>query len=517
MWVALDLRTWITRCLVAFRKYTKRSSAQRTSLTTELALRSSSCVGGVAMTLIRLSVKFSQGSRLRSDSVWMTGLHDQDLVPLLWRRDGGQVVTAVLVEIQIRKIKGHRKKEVMMPSPKEHSMARQILISIKCPSELYEPQLRPPEIPEAQPDGPLATQQTLVNSPINVRSRSAARTRFTAEVVLAAPMSSQATVVAQPLRAAWIPPSRRGRAEREVNPAAEVPTPTADAQSSQQVRRTRSSSKFRGLQLAVTPSDAPYHHTRARSRSVDLPPQSAPPSRSRRVVSAKMKSKEKELEEVPEEDAEHNMNKGSTSPVRISEKPVSSTPPELSLDVRESAQNETHSAGRSEKSSGGAQILGHLPETLQEEEDVQNLLEGPSLFTDNEDEAPSDKSSHRGRQEFSVDSSSDEPSDSDDASTHRKLHQTPEPLSEASESDEPQEHSGQLSLKRQASSGLRLSRGQSRIPNTLPSAPNNPPTMTTRSSANHVTRQRAPPPLFPSPKTKARTLYEAKQREKRSK
>jgi hypothetical protein len=132
-WVALEPRTWITRCLVAFSKSTKR--AQGTSLTTGLALRSSSCVGGVAMTLIRLSMKFSQGSHPRNDSVWPTGPRHQDLASLLWRMLDGQVVMVVLVEIPKSTIEGHRKKEAMMPSLKGHSMMKSVLISTKCPGE----------------------------------------------------------------------------------------------------------------------------------------------------------------------------------------------------------------------------------------------------------------------------------------------------------------------------------------------------------------------------------------------
>lgn len=319
-----------------------------------------------------------------------------------------------------------------------------------------QPQVWSPEhdVPKTEPDEPLHTQQTLVNSPINPRSRSAARPLI-AEVVLAAPVSSQATVVAQPLRAARRPPSRGGRTQREVTPADEVPTSTADAQISQQVKRKPASSRSLGRQPAVAPSDAPYRHTRARSRSVDLPAQSAPPSRGRRVVSAKGKSKENELDEVPEEDVKPNVNEDDDSPVR----------------------NEVPLLEKNQISSGGAQILSHLPETLQEEEDVQNLLAGRSLFTDDEEEALSDKSSDRGHQEFSVNSSSEEPSDSDDAATHRML-----------------QH-----------------RGRSGHPKTTS---NKPPTVITRSPTIRVTRQR---PIFPSPGTKARSVYETRLRKRRDK
>lgn len=329
----------------------------------------------------------------------------------------------------------------------------------------------------------------MVNSPINLRSRPAARTHVIAEVVLAAPASSQATVVAQPLKAARRPPSHGGRAQREVRPADEVPTSTPVARISQQVKHKPASSRSLGHQPAAAPSDAPYRHTRARSRSVDLPAQSAPPSRGRRVVSAKGKSKENELEEVPEEDIKWNMNEDGDSPVR----------------------NEVPLLEQNQTSSGGAQILSRLPETLQEEEDVQNLLAGRSLFSDDEEEASSDKSSDRGLQEFSVNSSSEEPSDSDDAATHRMLQQVPvklESSSEGSESDEPQEHNSKM-----ASAGS-MHKGRSRLPKTTS---NKPPTMITRSPTIRVTRQRVRVPPFPSPGTKARTVYETRLRHRRGK
>lgn len=412
-------------------------------------------------------------------------------------------------------------------------MTQLVLVSIKCQSEylfrakysdwlgcflyisflldrLYEPPVQPPEheVPEAQSDGPLATQQTLVNSPAKLRPQSAVRARLTAEVVQAAPMSSQATVVAPPLRAARRPLSRRGRDERKESPTSGAPTPAAGAL---------------GHQAAVALSDAPYRHTRARSRSVDLPPQSAPPSRARRVVSAKGKSREKELEEVPEEDAERNVDEGGNSPIQISEEVVErKSPPasgfrsKLSRNIRESAPNEGRSTEQGEGSSRRAQVLSRLPETLQEEEDVENIL-GRSLFTDDEYEA-SNKSSNRGRQEFSVNSSSEEPSDSDDAATHRMLQQVPvkqESSSEESESDEPRQHNRQR-LTRMATAGFGLG-GRSRLPKTPVPASKKLATKTTRSSAIRVTRQRVQSRPFPSPETKARTVYETRLQERRDK
>lgn len=325
-------------------------------------------------------------------------------------------------------------------------------------------------------------------------------------------MSSQATLVAQPLRSARGPFSSRRRAEREGSPAVEATTPATGTESNPQVKSTRKSSRSRSRQPAVAPSDAPYRHTRARSRSVDLLPQSAPPSRGRQVVSAKGKGKPKEkvLEEVPEEDAERHVDRGGNSPARTSKKvvkqrsrPVSGPRPQSSHNTRESPQNEGLSADEGETSSGGVQILSRLPDTLQEEDDVRDILEH-SLFTDDEDEIPSDKSSNRGHQKFSVNSSSEEPSDSDDAATHRMLQKT----RLNAESDEPQENSAQR-LTRMAYAGFGL-RQRSGVPKTPSSASNKPPTI-------RVTRQRVHARPFPSPGTKARAVYEAKLREKRAK
>ncbi|KAG1749513.1 hypothetical protein EDB19DRAFT_1680622 [Suillus lakei] len=227
------------------------------------------------------------------------------------------------------------------------------------------------DVPAVRSDEPLATQQTLVNSPI-LRSRLAPNARATAVVAQAASMSSQAISIVQPLRAARRPPSRRGQAQREQSPAAEVRTSTASTEIHSQVKRMRTSSKFRSHEPAVAASDAPYRHTRARSESVDLLPQPAPASKRRRVVSAK--GKETELEEVPEEDAARNVVEG-----------------ELESEA----------------------------EKFQEEYDVEDhlLKEGRSLFTDDKQ---SDEPSS-GQQEFTVDSSSEDPSDSDDAATHKNL------------------------------------------------------------------------------------------------
>ncbi|KAG0701586.1 hypothetical protein DFH29DRAFT_875809 [Suillus ampliporus] len=334
------------------------------------------------------------------------------------------------------------------------------------PNVLPVPQSPEHEVPEAEPDEPLATQETLVDSLIEVRSRPAPSARDTAAVVQGASTSSQATPIAQPLPAARTTPSRRGRAQREESPPAEVPTPVAGTEISLQVKPTRMSSKSRGHQPVVVASDAPYRHTRARSQSIDLPPQPAPASKRRRVVSAKGKSKEMALEEVPEEDAQRNVDEGGDSQVRIAEKVVE--------------QNLDDGAEQGEQSSEGAQLPSHLreTETFKEERDVEHdLLErGRSLFTDDEDESSSDESSNRG-QEFTVDSSSEEPSDSDDAATHVVLRQDP---------------LGQIS----------------RLPNTSASTSNK---ATTKSSAIRVARHAAQAPPFPSPGTKAN----ARLREKR--
>ncbi|KAG2360476.1 hypothetical protein BDR07DRAFT_142245 [Suillus spraguei] len=241
------------------------------------------------------------------------------------------------------------------------------------------------DAPAAQSDDePMATQQTLVNSP---NARSSPSGRATAVVVRAASMSSQAISITQ--RAARRPPSRHRRAQRDQSPVAEVRTSAAG---NPQVKRTRMSGRH---QPAVTASDAPYRHTRARSQSVDLPPQPASASKRRRVVSAKGKMKELELEEVPEEDAER----------------------------------------KGEPSNQGPQISNHRPEaeTFQEQQDVADyLLKGGSLFGDDEQ---SDEPTHG--QEFTVDSSSEDPSDSDDVATHKNL-----------------QHSGQR-LNRMAAAGFR--------------------------------------------------------------
>ncbi|KAG1799334.1 uncharacterized protein HD556DRAFT_1347138 [Suillus plorans] len=296
------------------------------------------------------------------------------------------------------------------------------------------------DVPTTQSDGPLATQQTLVNSPTDIRSRRAPSARVTA-VVQAASMSSQAISIAQPLRAARRPHSRRGRAQREQSPAAEVRTSAAGTESQSQVKRIRTSSKSRGNQSAVATSDAPYRHTRARSQSVDLPPQPALASKRQRVVSAKGKMKEPELEEVPEEDAEGNVVEGDDSQAHIYEG--------VGLE------------------SQGSQISIRRPEaeTFQEQQDVEDhlLKEGSSLFTDEEQ---SDESSDE-QQEFTADSSSEDPSDSDDAATHKNL-----------------QRSGQR-LNRMAAAGFRT-----RLPSTSMSA-SNKARMTTRSSAIRVTRHAA--------------------------
>ncbi|KAG2108018.1 uncharacterized protein F5147DRAFT_696263 [Suillus discolor] len=293
---------------------------------------------------------------------------------------------------------------------------------------------RSPEHDVPQSDEPLATQQTLVNSPTNVRSRQVPSARATAVVVQAASMNSQAISIAQPLRAARRPPSRRGRAQREQSLA-------AGTEIQSQVKRIRTSSKSRGNQPAVVASDAPYRHTRARSQSVDLPPQPAPASKRQRVVSAKGKMKEPELEEVTEEDAERNLVEGDDSQAHIYE--------DVGLD------------------SQGSQISIRRPEaeTFQEQQDVEDhlLKEGSSLFTDEEQ---SDESSDE-QQEFTADSSSEDPSDSDDAATHKNL-----------------QRDGQR-LNRMAAAGFRT-----RLPSTSVSA-SNKARMTTRSSAIRVTRHAA--------------------------
>ncbi|KAG2073444.1 hypothetical protein BDR04DRAFT_337837 [Suillus decipiens] len=264
----------------------------------------------------------------------------------------------------------------------------------------------------------MATQQTLVNSP-NVRSSPGGRA--TAAVVQAASMSSQAISITQPLRAARGPPSRHQRAQRDQSPVVEMRTSAASTKTHSQVKRTRMSSKSRSHQPAVTVSDAPYRHTRARSQSVDLPPEPASASKRRRVVSAKGKMKELELEEVPEEDIEG----GDSQTPTVFE-------PQQGL---KSAQNEGWLAEQGESSNQGAQIPNHRPEaeTFQEQQDVEDqLLKEGSLFGDDEQ---SDEPSHG--QEFTVDSSSEDPSDSDDAATHKNL-----------------QHSGQR-LNRMAAAGFR--------------------------------------------------------------
>ncbi|KAG2126822.1 hypothetical protein DEU56DRAFT_821836 [Suillus clintonianus] len=290
------------------------------------------------------------------------------------------------------------------------------------------PQSPEHNVPEARSDEPLATQQTLVNSPIDLRSRATTSARATTAVVQAASMSSQAISIAQPLRAARRPPSHRGRTQREQNPAAEVRTPAVGTGTNSQVKHLRTPSKSRSHQPVVAASDPPYRHTRARSHSVDLPPQPTPASKRRRAVSAKGKS---ELEEVLEEDAERNVDEGGDSQVYISE-----------------------------------------------EQDVEDHLK--NLFTDEEDDLHSVELPHE-QQEFTVDSSSEDPSDSDDAATHKIL-----------------QYSGQR-LNRMASAGFRKG---SRLPDT--SAPASKKA-TTKSSAIRVTRYAAQAPPFPSPGTKANT------------
>ncbi|KAG1865407.1 hypothetical protein F4604DRAFT_1003077 [Suillus subluteus] len=335
------------------------------------------------------------------------------------------------------------------------------------------------DVTGGQSDEPLATQQTLVNSPIDVRSRRAPNARATAMAVQATSMSSQAISVARPLRAARRPPSHRGRAQREQSLAAKVRTPAAGTEIHSQVKRVRTSSKSRSHQPAVAASDAPYRHTRARSQSVDLPPQPTPASKRRRVVSAKGKARELELEEVSEEDAERNVVEGGDSHAHIYEgveleSRVVFGPSRAKWDL-ESAENEGHSAEQGGPSNRGPQIPNRRPEaeTFQEQQDVEDYLlkERSSLFIDVEQSnEPSP-----GQQEFTVDSSSEDPSDSDDAATHKSLqHGT----------------SGQR-LNRMAAAGFRT-----RLPNTSNK-------VATRSSAVRVTRHAAQARPFPSPGTKA--------------
>lgn len=334
------------------------------------------------------------------------------------------------------------------------------------------------DVPAARSDEPLATQKTLVNSPTNVRSRQAPSARATAVVVQAASMSSQAISIAQPLRAVRRPPSRRGREQREQSPTAEVRTSPAGTENRPQAKAKRMPSKSRSQQPAVAASDAPYRHTRARSRSVDLPPQSATASKRRRVVSAKGKLKEPELEEVPEEDAERNGVEGGDSQTHIYETVEAgsravSGPSRPQWDLK-STENAGRSTEQGEPSSQGPLIPNRRSEaeTFQEEMDVEDHLleEGMSLFTDVEQ---SDEAS-LGQQEFTVDSSSEDPSDSDDAATHKNL-----------------QHSGQR-LNRMAAAGFR-----SRLPNSSASKK-----VTTRSSAIRVTRHAAQARPFLSPGTK---------------
>ncbi|KAG1778358.1 hypothetical protein EV702DRAFT_1095979 [Suillus placidus] len=343
------------------------------------------------------------------------------------------------------------------------------------------PQSPEHNVPATRSDEPLATQQTLVNSPIDARSRQAPSARVTAVVAQVASMSSQAISIAQPLRAARRPPSLRGREQRDLSPADEVRTSAAGTEIRSQVTRIRTSSKSRNHQPAVAASDAPYRHTRARSQSVDLPSQPAPASKRLRVVSAKGKTKELELEEVPEEDAERNVVEGGDPQAHIYqgvelESRAVFGPSRPQWDPK-SAENEGRSAEQGEPSSQGPQVPNRHPEveTFQEEQDVEDhlLKEGRSLFTDDEQ---SDEPSH-GQQEFTVDSSSEDPSDSDDAATHKNL-----------------QHNGQR-LNRMAAAGFRA-----RLPNTSASASNK---VTTRSSAIRATRHAAQARPFPSPGTKA--------------
>jgi hypothetical protein len=95
--VTLDLMSWIIECSTAFHKRTTRFKTTTCPIM-NLALHSLNCVGSVAMILIRLSVQVSKGSPLGSDSVWPVQLHHQDLVPLLRRRDDGEVDMVVLAE-----------------------------------------------------------------------------------------------------------------------------------------------------------------------------------------------------------------------------------------------------------------------------------------------------------------------------------------------------------------------------------------------------------------------------------
>ncbi|KAG2348277.1 hypothetical protein BDR05DRAFT_956848 [Suillus weaverae] len=343
------------------------------------------------------------------------------------------------------------------------------------------PQSPEHDVPATRSDEPLATQQTLVNSPIDARSRQAPSARVTAVVAQAASMSSQAISIAQPLRAARRPPARRGREQREQSPGAEVRTSAGGTEIRPQVTRIRMSSKSRNHQPAVAASDAPYRHTRARSQSVDLPSQPASASKRLRVVSAKGKMKELELDEVPEEDAERNVVEGGDPQAHIYqgvelESRAVFGPSRPQWDPK-SAANEGRSAEQGEPSSQGPQVPNRHPEveTFQEEQDVEDhlLKEGRSLFTDDEQ---SDEPSH-GQQEFTVDSSSEDPSDSDDAATHKNL-----------------QHNGQR-LNRMAAAGFRT-----RLPNISASASNK---VTTRSSAIRVTRHAAQARPFPSPGTMA--------------
>lgn len=337
------------------------------------------------------------------------------------------------------------------------------------------------DVPAARSDEPLATQQTLVNSPIDVRSRQAPSARATAVVVQAESMSSQAISIAQPQRAARRPPSRRGREQREQSPTVEVRTSAAGTENRSQAKPIPMSSKSRSQQPAVAASDAPYRHTRARSRSVDLPPQSATAPKRRRVVSAKGKLKEPDLEEVREEDAERNVVEDGDSQAHIYEsvevgsRSVSG-PSRPQRDLK-SAENAGRSAEQGEPSSQRPLIPNRRleAETFQEEMDVEDhlLKEGISLFTDVEQ---SDEAS-LGQQEFTVDSSSEDPSDSDDAATHKNL-----------------QHSGQR-LNRMAAAGFRA-----RLPNSSVSTSKK---VTTRSSAIRVTRHASQARPFLSPGTKA--------------
>ncbi|KAG2131257.1 uncharacterized protein EDB93DRAFT_944354 [Suillus bovinus] len=428
--VAQDLITWPTGCAAAFHKSLATRFKTATCPIMNLALHSLNCVGGVAMILIRLSVQVPERSRLKSDSVWPVQLHHQDLAPPLWRKDDGEMVMAVLAECQMRTMDYHRKRDITSLSRGGRSMARLVLTIIKCPSKFDAlPVPRSPEhgVPATQSDEPLTTQQTLVNSPTDIRSRQVPSARVTT-VVQTASTSSQAISIAQPLRAARRPPSHRGRVQREQKPA-------AGTEIHSRIKRT--SSKSRSNQPAVTASDAPYRHTRARSQSIDLPSQPAPASKRQRVVSAKGKGKmkEPELEEVLEDDSERNASQGPHTPNRCLE-----------------------------------------ADTFQEQQDVEDhLLKGGSSLIDSEQ---SDSEASHEQQEFTVDSSSEDPSDSDDAATHENL-----------------ERSGQR-LTRMAAAGFR-----SRLPNTSVLLASNKARVTTRSSAIRITRHAAQAPPFPSPGT----------------